>query len=94
MLSPDCLPGCPVIHILSHVAKAQMSLVRCQTNEVFLSKGQPALVRGRWAVMSQGRADKLWFGVKQFPPLFLSRPSTDLGCEFMCVFPGTCFLLP
>lgn len=53
-----CLPGCPVIHILSHVAKAQSSLVRCQTNEVFLFKCQPAPVRGMWVVMSQGRADK------------------------------------
>lgn len=56
--SSDCLPGCPVIHVLSHVAKAQRSLVRCQINEVFLSKCQPAPGSGRQPVMSQGRADK------------------------------------
>lgn len=42
----------------SHVAKAQRSLVRCQTNELFLSKCQPAPVSGRQPVMRQGRADK------------------------------------
>lgn len=36
--------------------------MRCQTNEMFLSKCQPAPVRGRQALMSLGRADKpvLW----------------------------------
>lgn len=47
--------------------------------------------RRGWARVGQ---TSLWFGLKQSPPLFLSRPSTDLGHGFMCVFPGTRFCCP